>query len=233
MTASFMCAPLPFRTMTTELPSALIVVNERNAHRRITDLLRRRGHTIEDQPNGDRAVDTYVKMRRESPTVVFLSLDVAGPLNGHLVGLEIRESDPNARLVYICSRIRRSMAEDVAYSAGAVAILQVPFTMSDIEDSWDQIMGPVPEAPGLLDLDALYPDLRSIDGDEVVPVDELAPLPIPTNLPPPPEPLMPINPIQSKRKKRRWPRVLFLIAILSGIGAAVYFQQDTILELMP
>ncbi|DAC27024.1 MAG TPA: hypothetical protein HA330_01840, partial [Candidatus Thalassarchaeaceae archaeon] len=147
--------------MTTELPSALIVVNERNAHRRITDLLRRRGHTIEDQPNGDRAVDTYVKMRRESPTVVFLSLDVAGPLNGHLVGLEIRESDPNARLVYICSRIRRSMAEDVAYSAGAVAILQVPFTMSDIEDSWDQIMGPVPEAPGLLDLDALYPDLRS------------------------------------------------------------------------
>ena len=97
MTASFMCAPLPFRVMTTELPSALVVVNERNAHRRITDLLRRRGHTIEDQPNGDRAVDTYVKMRRESPTVVFLSLDVAGPLNGHLVGLEIRESDPNAR----------------------------------------------------------------------------------------------------------------------------------------
>ncbi|DAC25066.1 MAG TPA: hypothetical protein HA330_05435, partial [Candidatus Thalassarchaeaceae archaeon] len=74
---------------------------------------------------------------------------------------------------------------------------------------------------------------RSIDGDEVVPVDELAPLPIPTNLPPPPEPLMPINPIQSKRKKRRWPRVLFLIAILSGIGAAVYFQQDTIMELIP
>ena len=233
MTASFMCAPLPFRTMATELPSALIVVNERNAHRRITDLLRRRGHMIEDQPNGDRAVDTYVKMRRESPTVVFLSLDVAGPLNGHLVGLEIRESDPNARLVYICSRIRRSMAEDVAYSAGAVAILQVPFTMSDIEASWEQIMGPVPEAPGLMDLDTLYPDLRTIDGDEVVSVDELAPLPIPANLPPPPEPLMPINPVQAKRKKRRWPKLLFLIAILSGIGAAAYFQQDTILQWIP
>jgi hypothetical protein len=223
--------------MTTELPSALIVVNERNAHRRITDLLRRRGHTIEDQPNGDRAVDTYVKMRRESPTVVFLSLDVAGPLNGHLVGLEIRESDPNARLVYICSRIRRSMAEDVAYSAGAVAILQVPFTMSDIEDSWDQIMGPVPEAPGLLDLDALYPDLRSIDGDEVVPVDELAPLPIPTNLPPPPEPLMPINPVQEKKKKRRGTRriisALFWFGLGAGIAAGIAIIEGTVLEYLP
>ena len=233
MTASFMCAPLPFGVMTTELPSALVVVNERNAHRRITDLLRRRGHTIEDQPNGDRAVDTYVKMRRESPTIVFLSLDVAGPLNGHLVGLEIRESDPNARLVYICSRIRRSMAEDVAYSAGAVAILQVPFTMSDIEGAWEQIMGPVPEAPGLADLDELYPDLRTIDGDEVVSVEEIAPLPIPENLPPPPEPLMPINPIQAKKKKRRLPRLLFLIALLGGLGAVAYFQQDFIMQWLP
>ena len=65
------------------------------------------------------------------------------------------------------------MAEDVAYSAGAVAILQVPFTMSDIEGAWEQIMGPVPEAPGLADLDDLYPDLRTIDGDEVVSVEEI------------------------------------------------------------
>ena len=82
-----------------DIPTTLLVINERNAHRRINDLLRRRGHEIENEPNGDRAVDTYVKMSKTSSPIVFLSLDVAGPLNGHLVGLEIREADKNARLV--------------------------------------------------------------------------------------------------------------------------------------
>ena len=119
--------------------STLVVINE-SLHR-INDLLRRRGHDIENEPNGDRAVDAYVEMSKTSSPIVFLSLDVAGPLNGHLVGLEIREADDNARLVYVCSRIRRKTAEDVAFSAGAVAILEMPFTMSDLDEAWPQIMG--------------------------------------------------------------------------------------------
>ena len=58
------------------LPSTLVVINERNAHRRINDLLRRRGHEIENEPNGDRAVDAYVRLSKNAPPVVFLSLDV-------------------------------------------------------------------------------------------------------------------------------------------------------------
>ena len=75
----------PLTIMTdVDLPSTLVVINERNAHRRINDLLRRRGHEIENEPNGDRAVDAYVRMSKNTPPVVFLSLDVAGPLNGYL-----------------------------------------------------------------------------------------------------------------------------------------------------
>lgn len=220
-----------------DIPTTLLVINERNAHRRINDLLRRRGHEIENEPNGDRAVDTYVKMSKTSSPIVFLSLDVAGPLNGHLVGLEIREADKNARLVYVCSRIRRKIAEDVAYSAGAVAILEMPFTMSDLEEAWPQIMGDIPNAPGVSDLDELYPDIRSIDGDEVVSVETLPPLPIPEDLPPPPEPLMPINPVLSnttKKKKRskifRTTLILGVIASIVSIAIVLFFSPDTILQ---
>tara|TARA_X000001036_G_scaffold329589_1_gene308248 strand:- start:1974 stop:2648 length:675 start_codon:yes stop_codon:yes gene_type:complete len=212
-------------------PSTLLVINERNAHRRINDLLRRKGHEIENEPNGDRAVDAYVRMSKTSPPIVFLSLDVAGPLNGHLVGLEIREVDKNARLVYVCSRIRRKTAEDVAFSAGAVAILEMPFTMSDLDEAWPLIMGDIPDAPGVSDLDELYPDVRSIDGDEVISVETLPALPIPEDLPPPPEPLMPINPVQSSpQKNRRFLKIFILISLLGGIGVAVYCYQEALLQ---
>lgn len=217
--------------------STLVVINERNAHRRINDLLRRRGHDIENEPNGDRAVDAYVKMSKTSSPIVFLSLDVAGPLNGHLVGLEIREADDNARLVYVCSRIRRKTAEDVAFSAGAVAILEMPFTMSDLDEAWPQIMGDIPAAPGVLDLDDLYPDVRTIDGDEVVSVESLPPLPIPEDLPPPPEPLMPINPVQSStgKKRRRFKilrttLILGIIASIVSIAIVLFLSPDTLLQ---
>ena len=227
-----MWADRPLTNMTdVDLPSTLVVINERNAHRRINDLLRRRGHEIENEPNGDRAVDAYVRLSKNTPPIVFLSLDVAGPLNGHLVGLEIREADVNARLVYVCSRIRRKTAEDVAFSAGAVAILEMPITMNDLEEAWPQIMGDIPAAPGVSDLDELYPDVRSIDGDEVVSVESLPPLPIPEDLPPPPEPLMPINPVEAKpKKKRRWLKIIILIALLGGVGTAAYCYQDILLQ---
>ena len=133
--------------------------------------------------------------------------------------------------MYVCSRIRRKTAEDVAFSAGAVAILEMPFTMSDLEEAWPQIMGEIPPAPGVSDLDELYPDVRSIDGDEVVSVESLPPLPIPEDLPPPPEPLMPINPVEAKpKKKRRWFKIIVLIALLSGVGTAAYCYQDILLQ---
>lgn len=227
-----MWADRPLTNMTdVDLPSTLVVINERNAHRRINDLLRRRGHEIENEPNGDRAVDAYVRLSKNTPPIVFLSLDVAGPLNGHLVGLEIREADVNARLVYVCSRIRRKTAEDVAFSAGAVAILEMPITMTDLEEAWPQIMGDIPAAPGVSDLDELYPDVRSIDGDEVVSVESLPPLPIPEDLPPPPEPLMPINPVETKpKKKQRWLKIIILITLLGGVGTAAYCYQDILLQ---
>ena len=222
-----MWANRPLHIMTDDAtPSTLLVINERNAHRRINDLLRRKGHEIENEPNGDRAVDAYVRMSKTSPPIVFLSLDVAGPLNGHLVGLEIREVDKNARLVYVCSRIRRKTAEDVAFSAGAVAILEMPFTMSDLDEAWPLIMGDIPDAPGVSDLDELYPD----DGIQKIKVeDDDQPLTLP-------EPIITITedttievPItKPKKKSSRGKRLVIALLLFSLIGGLIWYFKDNL-----
>jgi len=62
-------------------------------------------------------------------------------------------------------------------------------------------------------------------------VDSLPPLPIPEDLPPPPEPLMPINPISTKPKKRRRILLFFLfMTVLGAAGVAAYCYQDTIMQ---
>ena len=72
-------------------------------------------------------------------------------------------------------------------------------------------MGEIPGAPGLADLDELYPEM-----DEVAP-----PLPVL-----PPMPILPEttveNVVQSPpKRKRRWLRRIFLLIILGLIGAGV------------
>jgi len=146
----------------------------------------------------------------------------------------MRESDPKARIVFVSSRGRIDLAEDAAYSAGAVGVLMTPFTESSIEESWSSWMGKIPEAPGLTDLDALYPTLEDpepappalpplpgmppLPGDPAPPVENI-------ELPPlqPSEPA-PITPPTKKKPKGRWIIRLFLLLIISGgaIGGAHY-----------
>ena len=95
-------------------------------------------------------------------------------------------------------------------------------------------MGKIPEAPGLTDLDALYPTLEEPEPEPPA----LPPLP---GMPPPPEapippmegielpPLQPIEPapttVKTKSKRKgRWIIRLFLLLIISGgaVGGAHY-----------
>jgi hypothetical protein len=106
---------------------------------------------------------------------------------------------------------------DAAYSSGAVATLVTPITFDSIERKWEEINSDIPEAPGLSDLDALYPDIEE-------PEPELPPLPPLPSLPPP----LVIDPIvvKPKAKKRSKLKILILtILVISGaLGIANYLD---------
>ena len=159
--------------------------------------------------NGDKAVDEYVEHK---PDLVLLSLDIPG-LDGHLAALEMRETDYDARIAFVTSRTRLDTAEDAAFSAGATAVLVTPVTATDVDETWDAIMGEVPGAPGLADLDELYPEM-----EPEAPV--MPPMPV---MPPAPEVDEPTEP---PRKKRRWLRRLLLLAILAvAVAGGAHYAE--------
>ena len=106
-------------------------------------------------------------------------------------------------------RHQRQLAADATHSAGAVAWLEKPVTQGIIDDNWDMIMGDIPDAPGLEDLDKLYPeDVDEIrakrDDEEVVEVSTAMPLPAPLPIPV----IVPV--VVQKPKKPLWPFLLLL-----------------------
>ena len=213
-----------------ESKTALIVIGNSITEGRLQMVLRKRGWASEVVKDGDKAVDEFVALR---PDLVFIAVDIP-TLDGHVAALEMRESDPKARIVFVSSRGRIGLAEDAAYSAGAVGVLMTPFTDSSIEESWNGWMGKIPEAPGLTDLDALYPTLEDPEPEPpaLPPLPGMPPLP---GAPMPPmegielPPIQPSEPapITSPTKKKptgRWIIRLFLLLIISGgaIGGAHY-----------
>ena len=154
-------------------------------------------------------------------------------MDGHLAALEMRESDYDARIVFVSSRQRMTTARNAAYSAGAVAVLETPLTQSVFDENWDSMMGEIPPAPGLADLDELYPE-----SDEP----ELPPLPMPPIMPAMPEavvmpdiqPEVP-EPIKKPKKKGKWLKRILVLLILAGSGAVIahYFDMIDLTEYLP
>ena len=199
---------------------ALVVVGNSILEGRLRNIMSRRGWSVEICHDGDKAVDEYVRLE---PELVFLTLDLP-TMDGHIAALEMRETDPKARIVFVSSKTRLSKTQDAAYSSGAVLTLVTPVAFSDVDEKWEEIMGDIPEAPGLPDLDALYPEL-----EEPEPV--LPPLP---ELPPlPPLPAEPPTLIEKPKKKRGQKlKLLILLTILigSGLGIAHYLEYIDIKE---
>jgi len=208
--------------MTSEAkPTALIVHENRITASRLKSIMSQRGWVSQICDDGDKAVDEYVSMK---PDMVFMGLNLP-TMDGHIAALEIRESDSEARIVFVVSKSRLNKANDAAYSAGAVSVLVTPLTRGDIDQKWVLMNGPIPDAPGLADLDDLYPEL-----EEEPPA--LPPLP---TIPNPeeqgdsegtPPPMMPLPDTPSpKRKKRKGPILALLtIMILIGLGTAFYLN---------
>ena len=199
---------------------ALVVVGNSILEGRLRNIMSRRGWSVEICHDGDKAVDEYVRLE---PELVFLTLDLP-TIDGHIAALEMRETDPKARIIFVSSKTRLSKTQDAAYSSGAVLTLVTPVAFSDIDEKWEEIMGDIPEAPGLPDLDALYPEL-----EEPEPV--LPPLP---ELPPlPPLTVEPQTLIEKPKKKRGQKlKLLILLTILigSGLGIAHYLEYIDIKE---
>ncbi len=187
---------------------ALVVVANSILEGRIRDIMVRRGWTVEVCHDGDKAVDEYVRLE---PDMVFLSLDLP-TMDGHIAALEMRETDSKARIVFVSSKARLSKTRDAAYSSGAVATLVTPISFNSVENNWGQINGDIPEAPGLSDLDALYPDIEEPEPE----LPALPPLPV---LPPPMVLEPPVE--KPKPKKRRKLKLLILTILILGSAAGL------------
>ena len=197
-------------------PTALIVHENVITASRLKSIMRQRGWASRICNDGDKAVDEYVKMK---PNMVFMGLNLP-TMDGHVAALEIRESDPEARVVFVVSKSRMSKANDAAYSAGAVSVLVTPLTRADIDQKWDLMNGPIPNAPGLADLDVLYPEIE----EETPDLPPLPTLPVePSQIDAQPSPLPPLPEPPKPKRKRRTLRILILMATIASIGFGTAF----------
>jgi len=154
--------------------------------------------------------------------LVFLALDIPS-MNGHIAALEMRETDYSARIAIVTSRSGTTKARDAAYSAGAVGVLVTPLTQSVFDEQWETMMGEIPPAPGLADLDELYPEVEETE-IPVIPMPPLMPPTLEAVEMPSEDPSEPEQ--ESPAKKRGWGRRILILIVLAAVGAqaGVYLE---------
>ena len=204
-----------------EAPTVLIVDNNKMSLHRLTNLFRQREFQVVVCEDGDKAVDEYIRL---DPELVVLSLDIPS-LDGHLAALEMREHGNDCRILFSAPKRQARLAQEATHSAGAVGWIEKPVTAEALELIWNNVLGPVPDAPGLEDLDSIHPveEMIEIEEDE-----ELLPAPIPIPVTP-----LPVNnqviPQKKKSSKRKRLAIVTLIFSLI-IGAAAYLYQSQLLD---
>jgi len=207
-----------------EQPLALVVVGNATTEGRIRSIMKHQGWRTEFCGDGDKAVDEYVRLQ---PDLVFLALDIPS-MDGHIAALEMRETDYSARIVIVTSRSGTVKAGDAAYSTGAVGVLVTPLTQSVFDEQWETMMGEIPPAPGLADLDELYPEVEEAE-TPVLPMPSLMP-PMPETVEMPsedaPEPEPPV-------KKRGWGRRFLILLILAAAATGAYVVLYGVPEDLP
>ncbi len=162
-----------------EAPTVLLVDNNQMSLHRLTNIFRQREFNIATCDDGDKAVDEYIRL---DPELVVLALDIPS-MDGHLAALEMREHSKDCRILFSAPKRQAQLAHDATHSAGAIGWVEKPITASSIDSIWDLVLGPIPEAPGLQDLDTIHPveEMIQIEEDEgpmPLPLPEIAPLPI-------------------------------------------------------
>ena len=200
-----------------EAPTVLLVDNNQMALLRLSNIFRQREFNVVTCEDGDRAVDEYIRI---DPELVVISLDIPS-MDGHLAALEMREHGKDCRILFSAPKRQARLAQDATYSAGAVGWIEKPITASAIDSIWNLVLGPIPEAPGLEDLDTIHPveEMIKVENDE-------GPMPLP--LPEISSLTLPINPLPAEekvqtKKSSKFKRLLIVLIIFSGLGAAGWY----------
>ena len=204
-----------------EAPTVLLVDNNQMALLRLSNIFRQREFNVVTCEDGDRAVDEYIRL---DPELVVISLDIPS-MDGHLAALEMREHGKDCRILFSAPKRQASLAQDATYSAGAVGWIEKPITASAIDSIWNLVLGPIPEAPGLEDLDTIHPveEMIKVEKDE-------GPMPLP--LPEISSLKLPINPLPTEErvqpnKSSKVKRLLIVLVIFSGLGAAGWYAWSS------
>ncbi|MGY8745710.1 MAG: response regulator [Candidatus Poseidoniales archaeon] len=203
-----------------EAPTVLLVDNNQMALHRLSTIFRQREFKVVTCDDGDKAVDEYIRL---DPELVVMSLDIPS-MDGHLAALEMREHGKDCRILFCAPKRQAQLAHDATHSAGAIGWVEKPITAAAIESIWDLVLGPIPEAPGLQDLDTIHPvdDLIEIEAD----ID-------PTLLPALPVLPMPINPLpvtektSSKKRSSKGKRLLAVMLIFTTLAAAGWYAWSS------
>jgi CheY-like chemotaxis protein len=224
-----------------ETPTVLIVNNNAMSITRLSNIFKAKEFKIVVCEDGDKAVDEYIRL---DPELVVLSLDLPS-LDGHIAALEMREHGGEKRIIFVAPKRQAQLAADAAFSAGAVACLQKPIIGADLDKIWDAVLGPIPDAPGLEDLDSLYPEGRIKPEDDtgpltLPPLPGLPALPMPNEdgtLPPLTLPPLAITPViesgdeKPKRKMKGLKKMFLLVVVLAS--AVGYWYYKTIVQNAP
>jgi len=199
-----------------EAPTVLLVDNNQMSLHRLTNIFRQREFNVVTCDDGDKAVDEYIRL---DPELVVLALDIPS-MDGHLAALEMREHGKDCRILFSAPKRQAQTAQDATHSAGAIGWVEKPITASSIDSIWDMVLGPIPDAPGLEDLDTIHPVEEMIQIEE-----DVGPMPLPlTDLP-----ALPINPLpsevatQGKKKSSKAKRLLIVLVLFTGLGAAGWY----------
>jgi len=202
-----------------EAPTVLLVDNNQMALHRLSGIFRQKEFAVVTCEDGDKAVDEYIRL---DPELVVMSLDIPS-LDGHLAALEMREHDDDCRIIFTAPKRQAKLAQDATHSAGALAWIEKPISASAFETIWTKILGPIPDAPGLADLDEIHPEKANqieiepddspnpFDSIPLTPVLELAPTSLPI-------------PKKRSSKNKRLVAVLILFSALGAGGWVAYSQ---------
>jgi CheY-like chemotaxis protein len=202
-----------------EAPTVLLVDNNQMALHRLSGIFRQKEFVVVTCEDGDKAVDEYIRL---DPELVVMSLDIPS-LDGHLAALEMREHDDGCRVIFTAPKRQAKLAQDATHSAGGLAWIEKPISASAFETIWPKILGPIPDAPGLEDLDEIHPEKANqieIEPDDspnppdsipVVPVLETAPVVLQTT---------------PKKRSSKGKRFFVVVLLFSALGAGGWFAHS-------
>ena len=200
-----------------EAPTVLIVDNNQMSLHRLTNIFRQREFNVVTCEDGDRAVDEYIRL---DPELVVLSLDIPS-MDGHLAALEMREHGKDCRILFSAPKRQAQLAQDATHSAGAIGWIEKPITAAAIDSIWGLVLGPIPDAPGLEDLDTIHPveemiEVEKDEGPMPLPLPGITPLALPINP-------LPVEARTPAKKSSKGKRLFIVLVIFSGLGAAGWY----------